>query len=230
MKKSYSIQTFKVGTRTSPLALRQVDEIIGYLRNLDMEINIEVVGIDTAGDKDRITPISDIEGTDFFTWEIEKALLNKDIDFAVHSAKDLSDTIPGGLYIAAITQCIDPYDALVSKNNLLLEELPQGAKIAASSLRRKTQLKSYRDDFKIVDIRGDIEERLRKLDKSDLNAIIIAACALKRLSLENIITQHIPFKILKPHPLQGCLAVETRQDDLGLIKMLAKIDTRRAIP
>ena len=96
MEKSYSIQTFKVGTRTSPLALRQVDEIIGYLRNLDMEINIEVVGIDTAGDKDRITPISDIEGTDFFTWEIEKALLNKDIDFAVHSAKDLSDTIPCG--------------------------------------------------------------------------------------------------------------------------------------
>ncbi|MCQ9207502.1 MAG: hydroxymethylbilane synthase [Omnitrophica bacterium] len=220
------MQTFKVGTRTSPLALRQVDEIAGYLRNVGMEINIEVVGIDTAGDKDRITPISDIEGTDFFTREIEKALLDKDIDFAVHSAKDLSPTIPNGLYIAAITRCVDPYDALVSKDNLRLRELPQGAKIAASSLRRKTQLKSYRDDFKIVDIRGNIGERLRKFDKSDLDAIIIAACALKRLSLENIITQRIPLKILKPHPLQGALSVETRQDNFELIKMLSKLDTR----
>jgi hydroxymethylbilane synthase len=229
MKKSCLRRAYKVGARTSPLALRQVEEVAGYLREAGVKFNIEVIGIDTAGDKDRITPISDIEGTDFFTREIEEALLNKHIDFAVHSAKDLPDTIPEGLCIAAITKCLDSCDALVSKNNLTIEKLPHGAKIAASSLRRKQQLIIYRKDFKVVDIRGNIEERLRKFDGSDLAAIIIAACGLKRLGLENRISQRIPFEILKPHPLQGCLAVETRKDDLELIKALSRIDTGRAL-
>lgn len=217
---------YRIGTRRSPLALKQVEELIKSLRSFYPDIDYEIVGIDTYGDKDKITPISSIEGTDFFTREIEETLLKGNIDFAVHSAKDLPDEIPQGLSIVAITKSIDPYDALVSKNNLPLEKLPWQAGIGTSSLRRKTQLKSYRDDFRIVDIRGHIEERLKKLDDSELDGVVIAACGLMRLGLESRITQRIPFAILKPHSLQGCLAIETRADDSDLIRLLSKIDIR----
>jgi hydroxymethylbilane synthase len=189
----------------------------------------EIVGIDTAGDKDKTTPISDMEGTDFFTREIDEALLTSEVDFAVHSAKDLADMTPENLYIAAITRSIDPYDALVSKGGLRLEELRYGARIGASSSRRKSQLKAYRRDFEIVDIRGNIEERLSKLDAEDMDAVIVAACALKRLRLEDRIAERIPFEILRPHSLQGSLAVVTRKDDSELIGFLSKIDTREAV-
>ena len=217
---------FRVGTRTSPLALRQVEEVIGFLREFYPDIKTEIIGIDTYGDKDKITPISEMEGTDFFTREIEEALLKGEIDLAVHSAKDLPDKIPEGLYLAAITKSIDPYEALVSRNNRKLSEIPYGAEIGASSQRRKTQLKAYRNDFKMVDIRGNIQERLHRLDQGDLEAVIVAACALVRLGLEERITERISFKILKPHPWQGSLAIETREEDTDLIKLLSKIDTR----
>lgn len=228
-------RTIRIGTRTSPLALKQVDEVTESLKRLYPEIGFEVIGIDTYGDKDKATPISDVEGSDFFTREIEDALLKGEIDFAVHSAKDLPDMIPEGLHIAALTGSIDPYDALVSKGDLKLDELPCGAKIGTSSLRRKAQLKSYRDDFEIVDIRGNIEERLRLLDGNGsqfpvpgsrpLDAIVIAACALVRLGLEDRAAERIPFEILKPHPLQGSLAIEARKGDRDLIELLAPLDT-----
>lgn len=217
-------RTYRIGTRTSPLALKQVEEVIGYLRNFYPDMKVNVIGVDTYGDKDKTTPISDIEGDDFFTREIDEAVLKGSIDFAVHSAKDLPDEIPKGLIIAAITRSIDPYDALVSRGNLKIEALKEGAKIGASSLRRKTQLKQYKKDFQIIDIRGNIEERLEKLDKDGLDAIVVAACALVRLGLEQRIAQRIPFEILRPHPLQGSLAIELRQDDFELINLLKVLD------
>ena len=219
-------RVLRIGTRTSLLALKQVEEALGYLKEFYPQVQTEIVGIDTYGDKDKITPISEIEGKDFFTAEIDEALLRGDIDFAVHSAKDLPDAIPTGLIIAAITKSIDPYDALVSKGNLKIEELKSGAKIGASSLRRKTQLKKYRIDFQIVDIRGNVEERLEKLDKDGLDAIIVASCALIRLGLQHRITQKIPFEILRPHPLQGSLAIVTRQGNKELIDLLKVLDER----
>ncbi|MCM8823585.1 MAG: hydroxymethylbilane synthase [Candidatus Omnitrophica bacterium] len=219
-------RTWRIGTRRSPLALKQVEEIVNSLRKFYPEFSYEVIGIDTQGDKDKITPISEIEGTDFFTKEIEEALLRGEIDFAVHSAKDLPDKIPEGLTISAITKSIDPYDALVSKNGLKINELPKGSKIGVSSQRRKTQLKRYREDFKIVDIRGNIEERLEKLEKNGLEAIIVASCALKRLGLENRITQRIPFEILRPHPLQGSLAIEVREDNKDIIELLKVLNDK----
>lgn len=219
----------RIGTRNSPLALKQVQEIIGYLRDRGVTVNAEIVGIDTAGDRNKNVPISEIEGTDFFTREIEEALLDRTVDIAVHSAKDLADSLPAGLRVAAVTRCIDIYDALISKNNLPLEKLPCGAKVAASSSRRKEQLKSYRDDLDIVDIRGNVEERLKKFDESGLDAMVLAACGLKRLGLEHRIAQRIPLEILRPHPLQGRLAVQTRNDDIELAGMLSGIDTRKAV-
>lgn len=218
---------YKVGTRTSPLALKQVEEVLSNLRKFYPGFKVRIAGIDTYGDKDKVTPISKMEGTDFFTREIDEALLNGEIDFAVHSAKDLPDKMREGLIVAAITKSIDPDDVLVSKGNLKLDELKIGAKIGASSLRRKTQLKRYREDFEIVDIRGNIEERLKILDNNDLDAIVIAACGLVRLELAKRIAQRIPFEILAPHPLQGALALVTRKEDLELIELLSIIDSPR---
>ncbi len=204
--------SFRIGTRKSPLAIKQAGEAIEELKRVYPGIEVDIVPIDTYGDKDRATPISEIEGTDFFTKEIDDALLRGDIDFAVHSAKDLPDKLVDGLEIALRTPSIDPYDCLVSKLGLKLAGLPLGARIGTSSLRRKAQLKRYRDDFQIVDIRGNIEERLRKLEDSDLDAIVIAAAGLIRLGLEHRITERLPFEILKPHPLQGSLALVVKKE------------------
>jgi hydroxymethylbilane synthase len=241
-------ESYRSGTRTSPLALRQVEEVLQGLRKFYPDFNpvrnfvlpgsiydisngvkAKIIGIDTSGDKDKVTPISQIEGTDFFTREIDDALLKGEIDFAVHSAKDLPDSLKEGLVIAAQTKSIDPYDALVSKNSLKLAELPQRARIGTSSSRRKTQLSRYRDDFDIVDIRGNTEERLEKLNNGDLDAIVIAACALVRLGLESRITQRIPFEILKPHPLQGALAIVARREDSNLHNLLSVIDAGETV-
>lgn len=223
-------RTYRIGTRASPLALKQVEEVLGVLKRFYPGIKTEIVPIETWGDKDRETPISDIEGSDFFTREIDEALLKREIDFAVHSAKDLPDNLREGLDIAAITPSIDPYDVLVSKGGVKLEELPPGAKIGTSSRRRKEGLKNFRPDFEIVDIRGDIEERLKLLDSPkhlssntypqtpipyhlNIDAIVIAAAGLLRLGMEERITQRIPFNILQPHPLQGRLAITIREKD-----------------
>jgi len=194
--------------------------VVGSLRKRYPNIAFEAVGIDTYGDKDKLTPISDVEGSDFFTKEIDDALLRGDVDFAVHSAKDLPDEIQAGMYVAAITRSIDPSDALISKGNVKIGELKGGARVGASSQRRKSQLKRYRGDFQIVDIRGTIEERLKILEADGLDAIIVAACALVRLGLEDKITERLSAVIFAPHPLQGSLAVVAREDDYRMIELL----------
>lgn len=219
-------KTISIGTRGSPLALKQVDEVITLFKEAHSELNFDIIKIETVGDKNKTKPLEKLEGTDFFTREIEKALLNGDIDLAVHSAKDMPDRLPPGLGIAAILKSIDPYDVLVSKNNLKLEELPLGAKIGTSSLRRKSQLRAFREDFQIFDLRGNIEERLKKLKESNLDAIVIAAAGLIRLGLENKITQKLSVDILKPHPLQGCLAIEIRTSDTEIKNLVAGLDCR----
>ncbi len=234
----------RIGTRPSNLALKQVEEICSILSTqCPISVKFEIKTYDTTGDKDKITPISDVEGTDFFTDRIDKALLNGEIDFAVHSAKDLPGKLSDGLVVACITESIDPYDVLIVRPGLeslgSLDKLPYGAKIGTSSKRRKEQLKKYRHDFQIIDIRGNIEERLKLLDNNELritnyelrnlDAIVIAAAGLIRLGLENKISQRIPFEILQPHPLQGCLAVVVRKDDKELIELFKKLDTNSSV-
>lgn len=197
------------------------------------EIEFEVKSYNTSGDKDKITPLSEVEGAAFFTDALEKALLRGEIDIAVHSAKDLPGVIGEGVIIAAVTQSIDPYDVLVVRPGLeslgSLDKLPRGARIGSSSLRRKKAIKRYRPDLKITDIRGDIEERLKKLDEGKYEGLIIAAAGLVRLGLERRISQRIPFEILRPPPLQGSLAIETRGDDKELIGLFNRLDRREKI-
>ncbi|NQT95030.1 MAG: hydroxymethylbilane synthase, partial [Candidatus Omnitrophica bacterium] len=219
-------EAYRVGTRKSPLALRQVVEALRAIKASFPDMLIEVLPIDTYGDKDKDTPVSDTEGSDFFTREIDNALLEKRIDFAVHSAKDLPDEPKEGIIVAAMTESIDPYDVIVSKDGLGLKELAKGAVIGTSSKRRKESLKKFRPDFNIVDIRGNIEERLELLDNGakNLDAIVIAAAGLIRLGLENRITQKIPINIIEPHPLQGCLAVVIREQDRGLLDIFSVLN------
>tara|TARA_B100000315_G_C14411338_1_gene511146 strand:+ start:129 stop:824 length:696 start_codon:yes stop_codon:yes gene_type:complete len=215
---------YRIGTRTSPLALKQVDEVLESLRKFYPDIKAEVVGIDTYGDKDKQTPISDIEGSDFFTKEIDQALISGQIDFAVHSAKDLADTLNESLLLAAVTDSIDPYDVIVSKGDVQLNDLAKGAKIGTSSKRRKEQIKKYRPDFEIIDIRGNIGQRLKLLDESGLDAVLLAAAGLIRLGLEERISQRISISIVQPHPLQGALAIVVKKASNELLKLLSVLD------
>ncbi len=214
---------YKIGSRGSRLALVQVKEIIAKIKSVYPEFKSEIVSFSTYGDKDKRTPICKIEGTDFFTREVDAAVLSGIVDFAVHSAKDLPDESSPDLKIVIIPTPMEQNDALVSKENLCLAHLRKNAKIGTSSVRRKTQLRNYRQDFQIIDIRGNIEERISILDNSDLDAIIIAECALIRLGLENRISRKIPIEIMEPHPLQGSLAMVIRNDNIELKNFFSMI-------
>jgi len=209
----------KVGTRPSRLAIKQVEEIKSYAHN----VNIKIVPIETNGDKDKVTPLSQCEKTDFFTREIEKALLKGNIDAAVHSAKDLEEIPPKELVIAAITNSISPFECLVSRGKLTLQKLPQKAVIGTSSQKRKDAITSFRDDLVTKDIRGNIDERIRQLDEGFFDAIIIAHAALIRLEYQMRIAEIISPKIIEPHPLQGRLAIQVRSDRDDMIELFKHI-------
>lgn len=223
-------QRLRVGTRKSPLALAQVHEVLRALKRIAPAVQTEIVGIDTVGDRDKKTPISEMEGTDFFTREIDDALIQGKVDFAVHSAKDLPDVLPRGIRVAAVTASVDPYDVLVSRKGLKLSKLPRGATIGTSSERRKKQLRAYRPDFNIVDIRGTMQERLDQLETGGLDAIVIAAAGLTRLGLGDHITERISLNVLRPHPLQGSLAITVRLRDRRLQKLFSKLHRQKIAP
>ena len=207
------MRKIRIGTRGSRLALVQVNEVVEKLGIEDFEI----VVFETRGDRDKKTPLDQVEGTDFFTDRIEEALLKKEIDLAVHSAKDLPDQLPEGLEIAVVTDSIDPADVLVSRGNQKLTELPSGAKVGTSSQRRKEQIQRLRPDLRVADLRGNIEERLAKLDGGEYDAIVIAAAGLIRLGLQDRIAERLPFETAKG---QGSLAIEVRKDDQEIVVWL----------
>jgi len=208
-----------------------VEEVLEALKAFYPDFFAKTICIETYGDRDRRTPISEREGSDFFTREIDSALLKGEIDFAVHSAKDLPEKLESEFAIAAITEPAENCDVLVSKKGETLDRLPRRARIGTSSRNRKESLKTFRTDFEIVDIRGNIGERLALLDDNtgQLDAIVIAAAGLIRLGLEHKITQKIPFNILKPHPLQGALALIAREADKDLIGLLSVLDRREMV-
>jgi hydroxymethylbilane synthase len=214
----------KVGSRKSPLALGQVEEVFDALKRQGIFLPYEIIGMDTPGDLDKQTPISEIEGSDFFTRELDRALFQKEIDCAVHSAKDLPEPLPAGLGVAVMTASIDPSDALVSHGGKKLSELPSGARVGVSSRRRKDQILAARPDLRIVDVRGTIGERLRKFDDGWFEALVIASAALIRLGLEGLISEKLDPGSFAPHPLQGRIAVTVRSDDHKMKELFSKLD------
>ncbi|MFH1552367.1 MAG: hydroxymethylbilane synthase [Candidatus Omnitrophota bacterium] len=210
----------KVGTRPSLLALKQVEEIRGKLRGVELQPVI----IHTKGDKDKVTSLTLLEKTDFFTYEIEQALLKGEVDVAVHSAKDLEENIPEELVIAAVTSSIRRCDCLVSHEGYTFDTLPEKAIVGTSSASRKEGVTRYRNDLIVKDIRGDIDERLGQLDRGDFDAVIMAHAALVRLGYHERKSRIIPFTLIEPHPLQGSLAVQVNKKRKDLRIIFGKID------
>ena len=217
------MRELRVGTRGSRLALCQTDWVVGELRSLDPGLIIEVRVIKTKGDKVLDLPLAKIGDKGLFVKELEAALLGGEIDFAVHSAKDLPTEIPDGLCIAAIPERVDPSDVLIS-NGPGLEGLPRGARIGSSSLRRRAQLHNFRADLEICDLRGNLDTRLRKLETGEFDAIVLAYAGLHRMGWADRITEKIPTEICLPAVGQGALAIEARNKDDDVIAILQGLD------
>jgi hydroxymethylbilane synthase len=203
----------RIGTRGSQLALWQARFIKSEINSLFPDIQIKIDVIKTEGDKLVNSPLSEIGGKGVFVKDIEEALLNNKIDLAVHSLKDMPSVLPGGLIISAVTKRKHAADALVSRNNIQLEELKPGSRIGTGSLRRKAQLLYHYPWLEIVPIRGNVETRLDKLDGENLDAIILAVAGLQRMGFGDRISQIIDTEILIPAPGQGIVAVESREED-----------------
>ena len=216
------IGTIRVGSRASRLAKVQVEEVLDLLTRAGLKVDYEAVTFDTAGDKDRTTPLTTNPADDFFTDTLDKALLDGKIDIAVHSAKDLPKLLCKGLDIIALTESIDDTDAFIGR--MKFNALPKGAKVGTSSPVRQQGIKELRPDLVAVDIRGNIEERLRQFKEGKFDGIIAATCALKRLALEKQITELLPWEAT---PLQGQLAVTARSHSYALKRLFAPLDVRR---
>jgi len=219
------IMNIKIGTRGSKLALIQADSVKTSLEKIYPQIDFNIVKIKTTGDKILDSPLSRIGDKGLFTKEIEDALLKGDIDMAVHSMKDIPTVLPPGLIISAVTKRLDPRDVLVSKKNLNLDQIAPGGTIATSSLRRKAQLKSLYPHINYIDIRGNLQTRLSKMNEShDIDALVLARAGLTRLEMEGIIDQIIPEDILLPAVGQAALAIESRESDSKINAMLEKLN------
>lgn len=212
-----------VGTRGSDLALKQADITTHALLRAEPTLTVEIKIIKTEGDTNQSPIPLDVVGKGWFTKEIEQALLEGSVDIAAHSLKDLPELLPPGLHIGAYLEREDARDVLVSKNNSALDALPQGAVVGTDSLRRKVQLLALRSDLAVVSIRGNVPTRVQKLVSGDYDALVLAAAGLKRLGMEDTITQYFEVSDMTPAPGQGTLALEVRKDDTALATLLAAI-------
>jgi hydroxymethylbilane synthase len=206
----------RVGTRPSPLAISQVDELKGMFP----KVNFEVVIISTLGDLDKVTSFAGVEGSDFFTKEIDHALLSGKVDIALHSSKDLPDKLNDRLRVVLETKSISPLDALVSRGRLKLKDLPSASRVGTSSRRRKEQIRALRQDLVSVDVRGNIGERLGLIDAGKIDALIVAQAAMIRLRLEHMICEVFSADVFPVHPKQGSLVLVSREDKWQAVKSI----------
>lgn len=222
-----------IGSRGSDLALWQANHVRDWLLSLHPGLHVDIEIIHTMGDKILDSPLAQIGGKGVFTKEIETALLDRSIDVAVHSLKDLPTENPQDLTIAAIPERAPVEDAFLAKDiSLRLMDLPDGARIATGSLRRKAQLLSKRPDLQIVDIRGNVPTRIRKLLDSDWDGMVLASAGLYRLGLTEHVAHTISLEWVLPAVGQGALGIQCRTDDAATINLLAQLDhpaTRAAV-
>jgi hydroxymethylbilane synthase len=221
-----------VGSRQSKLALTQTNWVINRLKSFGLPYEFEIKKIVTKGDRILDVTLSKVGGKGLFVKEIEQALIDKEIDIAVHSMKDMPAVLQDGLMIGAIPKRVDARDVLISRNGLTLEQLPEGAVVGTSSLRREAQLRAFRNDFKIEPLRGNIDTRLRRVQDGEFDAIILAAAGLLRMDWKGEITQYLPVNLSLPAVGQGALGIECRADDAEVRALLANIhdpDTELAV-
>ena len=225
---STSLSTLNIATRQSPLALWQAEHIKARLENLYPDLSVNLVTMVTKGDKILDTPLAKIGGKGLFVKELEQALFDQRADIAVHSLKDVPMQLPEGLMLGAYCQRAAPTDAFVSNQYQSLEQLPEGAIVGTSSLRRQCQLKAYRPDLRIESLRGNVGTRLGKLDAGEYDAIILATSGLQRMGLDERIRSELSIDISLPAVGQGALAIECREGDEAVLALLAPLNDASA--
>lgn len=216
--------TVVLGTRGSKLAVHQSEWVQAQLHALAPHVTVTLRKIQTSGDKILDVPLAQIGGKGLFVKEIEEALLSGEIDLAVHSMKDVPTELPEGLAILCVPPREDPRDALISREGRLFMDLPLGARIGTSSLRRQSQLLHARPDLTIAMLRGNLDTRLRKLREGQFDAIVLAAAGLRRLAWAHEITEYLAPQISLPAIGQGALGIEGRQDDLFIHSLLSELN------
>jgi hydroxymethylbilane synthase len=219
-----SRQILRIGTRRSDLALWQANFVRQQILLRYPRLEVELVKIDTRGDKVLNQPIPEVGGKGLFTQEIDEQLRRGEIDLAVHSLKDLPTELPEGLMLAAVCDRRWVHDVLISNGDFTLATLPAGSRVGTCSLRRTAQVKAFRRDLEILPLRGNVPTRLRKLANSDYDAIILAEAGVRRLGLDTHIHEVITPEIMLPAPAQGALGIETRSDDVKLQQMLSALN------
>lgn len=219
-----------VGSRGSALALRQTQMVVDEIQRLNPGVECRIEIIKTTGDRILDVPLSQIGDKGLFVKEIEAALLAGEIDFAVHSAKDLPSEMDDRLCIAAFPERVCPADALVSHNGGLMQ-LPKGARVGTSSLRRRAQILAVRPDIEVADLRGNLDTRLRKLDEAHYDAVILACAGLVRLGLDSRITEILPYEVCLPAAGQGALGIQCRTGDpaCAVVAELDSASTRACV-
>ena len=213
----------RIATRKSPLALWQAEHVAEQLRRAHPGLAVELLGMSTQGDKILDTPLAKIGGKGLFVKELEQGMLDGRADLAVHSMKDVPVELPEGLHLAVIMEREDPRDAFVSARHASLDELPEGARVGTSSLRRQCQLAERRPDLRILPLRGNVNTRLRKLDDDEFDAIILASAGLKRLGFGERIRDLLDPADSLPAIGQGAIGIECRSDDAALNDLLAPL-------
>src|SRR4030043_750598 len=229
-KKINKINKINIGTRGSKLALWQAEWVKAEIQMIDPGIDVRLIKIKTTGDMILDVPLAQVGGKGLFVKEIEEAILRNDVDIAVHSMKDVPTDFPAGLHLSAICEREDPRDAFISqvqspKSKVQsFKDLPQGARIGTSSLRRSSQLLNMRPDLQITQLRGNLDTRLRKLDEGQFDAIILAAAGIKRLGLEERISEILSPEISLPAIGQGAIGIECRADDESINKIVGALN------
>jgi len=222
----------RIGTRGSALALRQTEWVRSQLTAAHPGLTVELVTIKTQGDKILDVPLAKVGGKGLFVKEIEDALLDGRVDLAVHSVKDMPAELPSGLHVAAMPLREDPRDVLVMREGSGFTDLPPGARVGTSSLRRAAQLLHLRADLKIEILRGNLDTRLRKLETQGFHAVVLAAAGMNRMGLSHLITQYLEPEMMLPAVGQGALGIETRTEDPTtneLVAGLAHLPTMEAV-
>ncbi|GGG20504.1 hydroxymethylbilane synthase [Paenibacillus abyssi] len=218
-------RTIIVGTRQSALALTQTGQVIEALERISndygLRLSFEIRKIVTKGDQILDVTLSKVGGKGLFVKEIEQAMLDKEIDIAVHSMKDMPYELPSGLMNGAVPTRVDARDCLITKQGLTFENLPKGARIGTSSLRRACQLKHARPDLQLESIRGNIDSRIRKLDTEGFDAVVLASAGLSRMGWLDKASEYLPVELCVPAVGQGALGIECREDDLEVRHLLS---------
>jgi len=216
--------TLTIATRGSTLALWQANWVREKILEQHSEINVELLTVTTAGDRNQQQPLAEIGGKGLFVKDLENALLDGRADLAVHSMKDVTSILPEGLEISVIAERDDPRDAWICPKYGSIENFPKGATVGTSSLRRTAFLKYHRPDIEFRSLRGNVPTRLGKLDSGEVDAIILAVSGLKRINLENRITEIFPMKWMLPAIGQGAIGIETRTEDHGTLSLVEHIN------